>query len=99
MCDRVTRVTGDVERNVSDQPDPALVGVRLQGEPLALEARLDATLRLAGELDPLLEPGAVRSALVGLAAVVVLRAGEREHALEPREGRPRGIGGAELVGN
>ena len=99
MGDRVARVTGDVERDVADQPNAALVGVRLQRQPLALEPRLGPTLRLAGELHPLLEPVAVRCALVSLAAVVVLRAGQGEQALEPGEGRPRRVRGAELVGD
>ena len=44
MRERVARVAGDIERDVADQPDPALVGVLLQREPLALEPRLRAPL-------------------------------------------------------
>ena len=99
MGDRVARVARDVERDVADQPDPTLVGVRLQRQPLALEARLGASLRLAGELHPLLEPGALRRTLVSLAAVVVRRAGQRQQALEAGERRARRVRRAELVGD
>src|SRR4051794_2789420 len=99
MADRVARVAGDVEWDVADQADPLTVGVRFQGQPFSLEARLGATLRLAGELYPLLEPVALRCALVAFAAVVVPRAGQGEQVLEPGEGRPREVGGAELVGD
>ena len=44
MGRRVAPVARDVQRDVTDEPDSALVRVPLQCEPLALEARLGASL-------------------------------------------------------
>ena len=46
---RIARVAGHVERDVSDQPDPTLVRVSLQGQPLPLKPCLRPPLGFARE--------------------------------------------------
>ena len=97
MGQHVARVARDVERDVADEPDPTLVGIPLEREPLSLEARLRASLVVTGALHPLLEPRSLRRPLVSLAVVVVLRAGPGQQALVARECRLRGVRRAVLV--
>ena len=56
MREVVGAVLGDVDREVADQPDAALVRVALERAPLALEAHLVGDRVLAGERRPLPDP-------------------------------------------
>ena len=82
----VGRAGRDVDRHVADQPHAALVRVRAQRRPLALEAHLVGDRAAAGEARPVLDP-----ARLALAEVELLGLRDRRRRLgeEPRPGRER----------
>ena len=86
-CARWSAESGrDVDRHVADQPHAALVRVRAQRAPLALEAHLVGDRAAAGEARPVLDP-----ARLALAEVELLGAADRRGRLgqQPRPGGER----------
>src|SRR3954462_7652915 len=99
MRDRVAGVARDVQRDVADQPDPALVRIALEGQPLTLETRLGTPLVLARKRDPLLEPLALRRPDRTLPAVVAGRVRRSQQPFVAGECRARRIRRAERIRN
>ena len=71
----VGRAGGDVDRDVADQPDAAVGGVRPQRGPLALEAHLVGDRAAAGDRRPALDPAGLALAEVELLALLTGAAG------------------------
>ncbi len=62
MGEVVAAVTGDVDRNISDQADATLGGICAQGLPLPLESHLVGEGSIACEGRPVVDPERVRRA-------------------------------------
>ena len=94
----VGRRRGDVDRDVTDQADAAIGGVRAQRGPLALEADLVGDRAAAREARPVLDPAGLALAEVELLRLADGRRGLGEQARPGRERRARLVRRAVAVG-